>query len=67
VRVFLRSASGMETRVDPMQQLGDHPEALGFAYDPVTGIVRMTHAACDMVANQHQQVVVRYNHARLIE
>jgi hypothetical protein len=67
VRVFLRNGAGIETRVEPMENLADNPNALGFQYDPISGLIRMTHSACEAVSNRHDQVVVRYNHARLIE
>jgi hypothetical protein len=69
VRVFLRDrASGIETRVEPMNgDPGDDPDALAFDYDPATRQIVMTNAACRVVSESGDEVVVRYNRARLIQ
>jgi hypothetical protein len=70
VSAFLRPAPGASERKLVNAGTGDlalFRDREAFRYDPATRRVTLSLPACEAIANRHEQLVIRYNRARLIE
>ncbi len=67
VRVFLRDQFGNETKLPPIEDLAAASDEIGFMYDPEARTAYMTFATCEALSAAGDQVVLRFNHAKLIQ